>query len=291
MLVKQNLLLNKTMVEETTKLVEGKNISHHLELIRSAPLDFAQASLLPNSPRLLLFMVIGAFLGAFSTSGFYLLQSIFTGLRASSDNLRQSHQHVSGFISERCNIRGKSSSLLDTDLATLRRLDSFLSENSSKKGNVALLIIGKGPNYSPLLGELLGIRKQKVILLPLTFNHVDLTEQLPGLLQVLQGESSNPKIIKEAHYDQIVGGGISRFATEYIQSIRFKQLLSQLEESYDWIIAVSETLPTHAESEILLNLFDTIAVTVNEEKLLDLAPYTKFARQSPQEKRVTFLFA
>lgn len=288
-LIMQTLTMNKSIVEEITKLVEGKNVSHNLELIRSSPLDLAHASLLPNSPRLLFFSILGAFLGLFATSGFVLGRSIFTGLLASADNLRLSHQHVSGVISLKSD--SSSSIIFDEDLATLRRLDSYFSQNSNVKGNLLLLILGKGPDYSQFLAELMGVGKQKVLLLSLSFTHATSPDNLPGLLQVLQGENSHPKILKEKYYDRIVAGGISRFATEYVQSTAFQNLISQLKDTYDWIIAVSDSMPCSAESEILATLFPNIAVTLTEERLLDLSPYTKYAKVEPQTKKVSFLFA
>lgn len=60
-LLEQEVATNQLIVEEIAKMVESKNISHHMNLVQSAPLDRAIPPLHPISPPLLLYMLLGAF--------------------------------------------------------------------------------------------------------------------------------------------------------------------------------------------------------------------------------------
>ena len=62
-ILEQEVATNQLIVEEIAKMVESKNIAHHMNLVQSAPLDRAIPPLHPISPPLLLYMLVGAFGG------------------------------------------------------------------------------------------------------------------------------------------------------------------------------------------------------------------------------------
>jgi len=296
-LIDHEMEMNQSMVEELSKLVESKNISSNLELIHSSPLDRAIPPLQPNSPHLLLFSTLGGILGALMTGGFALLGNLSMGMRASPDNLRLADQHVSGTLSKQYQGDSKGQ-LRDQDLDTLRRLMAFmhvektvLEGSSMGKGQALLLVTSKGADYSLDLALLMARMGLKVVVLSLDFNRVAATEELPGLLHYLEGQVSLPKLHKGEFYDQIFSGGICRFASELLASKQFSQLIGELEERYDWIIAVSHALPTSAEAECLLRRFDRAAFTVCDEPLPEIEKCVNWAEQTTPKKAITFVFS
>jgi uncharacterized protein involved in exopolysaccharide biosynthesis len=83
----QHLDRHRRLAEHVASLVETKNISNNLELVQSAPLDWAFPPLHPKPPRLLLFTVMGAFLGLFFSGAFTLAQGILNETPLTLKNL------------------------------------------------------------------------------------------------------------------------------------------------------------------------------------------------------------
>lgn len=292
-MLKQRLRLNQNIMEEVVRLVEAKNISHNLESIQSAPLDFSVPPLLPKPPRLLIFTVLGAILGAFFSIAALVTKTIIRGVEASKENLELANQHVSGSLTVHCS-RGEEDKVLDSDLETLRRLLVYFSEadkESSKPNKLDPIAIvkGAGPDYSVCFAQLATKRKMKTVILEISFNGGSSLSQAPGLLQYLEGEVSFPSIQHGKHYDFISAGGFSRHSTEMIGSPLFKKLLAKLTEQYDCVLAVCYALPVSAEAEQLLSIFQNIAVTLSEETLQELNPYIRCAYEVPPRRKVSFL--
>lgn len=269
-LVDQHLETNRKMVEEIAKMVESKNIALNLDLSQSAPVDLALPSLNPESRKSLLFLIIGALFGAFSSIGFLLTRAVATGLPATKDSLTNMHQHVCGTISD---------DLLDP----LRRAEAYLCRPGEKNQSL-LLLIGTGPDYSSQFAELLKKSGKRVLLMSLSFGSPTLPEELPGLLQCLEGEASEPKILKTG-CDHISSGGFTRYSSELLLSKRFQQLNDKLKQEYDWILAVSRSPLASGEAETQFGLFDHALITVTDEKLKDLDTYLN----AQEGKRVSFL--
>ncbi|NGX57757.1 MAG: hypothetical protein K940chlam3_00651 [Chlamydiae bacterium] len=268
-IIKQNVDLNKAIVEELTRLVESKNISHNLDLIQSSPLDLAWTDALPKRPRLLLVVIIGAIFGAFFSSSYFILKQMFIGVEATPDNLKMFNQNVVGtFMSEDLELMRHQSSLMD-QLAP-----------PSEQGHVLLSIENSGPHYIPDLSKLLSKKGQKILVLPLTSTD---SEQ-PGLLQYLEGNSPSPKILHHQDYDTVSFGGSSAYIPELFNSSQFIELLSTYKEKYDWILCFTTSAPTSSEGQALLPLADVATLTIDRETLLDLGPY--FECSQP----VTYMF-
>lgn len=286
--------LYKKMVEEVSSMVESKNISANLEVIQSAPIDLALPTIHPQSPRLIFFLILGAIMGTCFGVSFIVTKSIFTGIKASKENLKLSHQHVSGFITQA--IQKNSQDFLDSDLETLRRLTSFLCHDQTETTNEisqhqSLLIVkGRGVDYSSCLAELLVKKGLKVLLMPITFDLPAKENDLPGLLQYLEGKSEWPKIEKKRVYDLMSHGGISRFGTEMIGSASCKKLMNQLKVDYDWIISVTNATPTSVEAETTLKLFDHGVINVTNENVSDLKHYFNMNEESITKNRLSFIF-
>ncbi len=285
-IIKQNVDLNKAIVEELTRLVENKNISHNLDLIESTPLDSAHTPVLPKSPRIILFALMGAFMGSLFSLSFFIVKQLFRGVEATPVNLKQLNQHIAGYLSPAAGASG-SDPITDPDLETLRRLASFMETRLSYKdsGKSALLILGNGPDYSRQLAKLLAKKGCKVLLLPVSFTHAAPPGQSPGLLHYLNGSAADPKITSENGCDLIHPGGISRYSSELIGSERFSELLLRLRQSYDWILLTSTAQPAGAEALSLTHAADIAALTLSYETLPALTPYLN------SKQPVAFIFS
>lgn len=274
-IVKRTLTMNQALAEEITRLVEGKNISNHLEVIQSAPVDTAHANILPDSPLLLLYVVLGSIFGTFVGIGIFVTKAIVKGIPVSEENLKIVNQQVAGHLSR--SIDKSHLHLMDTDLATLRRLTSFLKEiidgHSLDEGKTVLVVEGHEVNYVPTLLELLHKKGVKSLVIPLNFDRQEPEENLPGLLQYLQHNHKHPKIIHEQYYHRMSAGGIHRFSPELVTSPAFKTLIDDLNKDYDLIIATTKSEPSSAETEALVTLFDAAIITLRDESVTELKGY------------------
>lgn len=270
-IIQQRIELNKALVEEIATLVESKNISNHLEMVQSGPVDLAVTPLLPKSSGLLVFAVLGACLGAGLGVGGVVLNGIKKGLPASPENLRLADQHVAGYLTNQS----------EQQIETLRRLAAYLCTEGQ---SVFLLMMGQGPDYSPEFAELLAKRGDRVLRISLAFDTEGDKKERPGLLQVLEGQAGQPLILSHGEYDHIGSGGRSSYRAELIGGRRFQTLLKGWMQQYDAIILAAPIKPDGGEAAALAGQFSAIAVTLDGERLQDLGPLLSVPR-------VSFLFS
>lgn len=266
-LIKHNMKLNENTAIETTKLVESKNIAHNLELIQSAPLDYAIPPILPKSPKIILFVLLGSVGGFMVGMMFCLTQSVIRGVPATVENLRASGQRVAGFISKDLIDIDQP---LDEDLITLRTL----IKEFEKIGNIKTIFIAEsqGPHYAPLLTHLLSKKGGKVLLVDLDFTKSAGDGEVPGMLQHLENPHVIPKIIAEKYFDRISAGGITRYSSELTSSKIFKEYISNIRNQYEWVVGYSNANPVSIEAISLYSGFDAAVVTVQNEILSDFVP-------------------
>lgn len=275
-LIDQQMETNKRMVEEITKLVESKNINSNLELIQSAPVDSASPPLKPRPPRILLFMILGAFAGSICALGISLTQAIRGGIKTTEGNLKTALQQVLGTLSKQYK-SGSTQPYTDQDLSLFRRIALFIESTIGiqepwmpRVKSSALIVLGNSPDYSLEIAALLGVKGWKVLLLPLSFDKTPSPGEQEGLLPYLEGKISAPAIQKMQGYDKIPPGGACRFASEYLGSLRFAKLFDELQQSYDWIIGVTHAQPNSAEVEQLMKQFHCAVITVTDQKFHEL---------------------
>lgn len=281
--------LNKSMVEEISKLVETRNIANNLEVIQSAPIDVAISPMQPKNPHIIFLSLIGAFCGAFLGGLFVVATSIPKGIKVTAENLLLAKLQTAGQLSREYH-HDPARPLSDQDLDVLRRLVTQLTSASSitPQGNIAVLIQGRGPNYSQDLADLMSKQGLKVLRLLLPSEQLNPTDELPGLLQYLNGKASSPKIAHQESSDVIFSGGVSRFANELICAPAFHHLLKQLQTQYQWIFIVSEAPPKSAESECLLNQFQRAVITITNESWQDLQGCFLIAEKKDHSKDSLF---
>jgi|GEM_PF-2432363 len=274
-IVRDYLNLNQRIAQEIAQLVETKSLKSNLELILSSPVDEALPSCLPVKPSIALFAAVGGFLGLFAAVSLLLFQSLAKGVLASKESLEEAGFHFSGRLSPRVI---KTGELIDSDLATLRRLVAYLD---SKEGGSCLLAEGRGPCFTPALATLLHKMGHKVLVLSLSFDKPSDLEQ-PSLLDHLEGKTKRlPFVIRNDEYDELVTGGVSRFGPELVSSEAFKKLLDSYKGKYDWVLAITPASATSAEVQQVLPLFDNAVVTLTDESLETLSFY--------EGRRVSFI--
>lgn len=279
-MIEQNLEINELILQEVAKMVESKNISHKMELVQSSPIDVSVPPVHPLSSGLTLFSLLGGLVGGLITFGFILRKDMSEGFIASTMNLKKNHQHVSGRLVPQNQ---------EMNLETLRRLQSYLTENNLKPTSQTLLLIeGDGLDYSSDLANLFYKKGEKPVILDLNFSHATELAKA-GLLQYLEGDSAFPAIQKGATHDFIEAGGFSFYSNELLCSDRFKILLEELGKTYVWIIAVCHTKPNSAMAESLLSSFSYAAVTVQDETIKQLETYIKFSQE--YGKKISFLMS
>lgn len=162
MLLDLEQTVSKTILSDITQLVESKNISHNLEQIESRPVDYAFAPVLPDSPKLFLFLVGGSILGAVFASFLVLGKEFAEGFEATEDTLDILGLNLLGtlYIED---LRQRLNYLTKDNLTSLRRAKALIEKQKGEKE--ATLILGRGPNYSSYLAALLEKEGKRVKLL------------------------------------------------------------------------------------------------------------------------------
>jgi hypothetical protein len=253
------LKTDASIMQTIGSLIESKNISDHLEMSLSAPFDKAIPPLHPKSPHLIVWALFGAFLGGFGVTFFAVMSSVKHGISTSEDNLRLMGQHVAGTLSNST----------ETKLETLRRLGAYLCPiydiDQKDHGKTILVLESQEGNYGPEFATLLNKRNLKVIVLDITFDSTAGNSK-EGLLSYLEGSSKEIQIIRGSTFDKIIAGGTTNYGNELLESAAFQKLLSDLREKYDCIVAISKNPLLSAQTEALLPIFDSVAITVTDEK-------------------------
>ena len=264
-MIEQHLQTSEKMMESLSSLVESKNISNNLELIQSAPLDTAISPLHAKSPRLFFYAILGMFIGGFTSATFFTTRSLIRGLPASPANLTLNHLPCAGILNTPL-----PSPLADRDLDTLRRMMGHLQGTSK-----ILFLLGHSEDYTQALARLYKTGGRSVVILDTIFE-----KEGEGLLQYLEGNSPNPTLHTHAACDVIESGGIRRDGAELLQSIRFKNLLHELEKRYDFVFVISRAPSTSAAASNLHALLGGAVVTLKGESLI----------QAQQSLANTFVF-
>lgn len=277
-MIKHQAKISSMIVEEVSKLVETKNISFHLEAIESAPLDVASTPLLPKRSNLVLYSLLGLVAGGLIGLCWSIASGLMQGIEVSAETLQQADQRVAGQI-PKANRRRSPLSVQDPKhLALLRRLAGYLYTDP-KAAKAALLLLGDGADYSESLATLLSKEGQRVMLVHVDFEQEADPSALPGLLQVLEGNASAPKVAHHDSYDSISTGGKSLFGFELLHHPRFQDFLSNLEQHYDRVLVAAPLSAASSEGLRMGQQFTRIAATLDHERWKDIIPYLRMSKQ------------
>lgn len=253
-LIEQELKMESGMLEELTKLVESKNISINLEMIQSAPIDFAVALTKPERPRLRLFVLFGAFLGAFMMIGVLLARAILFGLTATVDNLELLGVHVSGTITRSSN-----------NEKTYRRFVSYIF--GSDKKTIALI---NGNSYITDIAKIIAKRGRKPLVIDFSPYHTNEQQE------ITRGEFFDTLSIS------------SNNILDFICTDEFLSKLDDLKKKYDWVVANFNIAASDPEVEMIYNTFDNLGIFVYNESLQSLQNIITLAKDSSDNKKVSF---
>jgi tyrosine-protein kinase Etk/Wzc len=266
-LIDLHLEMSQKMIEELSKLVESKNIATHLDVTQSAPLDKALPPTHPQNPNLILFALLGSFVGSFVYCGFLLLKTAYKGMPATARNLKMLGGYVAGPLSK--NYRANEI-LPDADLETLRCLSTHLSsaKKEKKEGQNLVLMVSTGVDYSDHFSRLLAKNGSRIL-------YLGGSQKSGGLWPYLEGKTTTYDICKGDAYDSIVLGENSRFSNDLLTGKRFKEFIQNIKPHYDWMVFVSKCPPTSGEGKMLLNAFDYSVISVTTETVPELADILK----------------
>lgn len=277
--------LGLKMMHIVTQLVESKTIGRHLHHVESKPLDMA---ILPNSPvkpRLLMMIFIGMFGAGFSYFFIRLINTILKGFPSSFEKLTAMQYPLMGKISSLCDGYGIDA-VTGSDLELLREIGLFLE--TLPKTKIASLLIGRGPDYSYALAEILARKSIRSLIVRCDFQSKFRTDDQPGILQVCKGEISELPIHKKKGFDVLFSGGFTPYGAEMIQSTSFLQLMDQLKKKYDVLILLFRSPLDTVESKAALQLCDKSIVTVSGEPTEQLTPFVNWAYHEGNH-RLTFI--
>lgn len=262
------------MLSALTEMVEGKNIGYHLHHVASKPLDMASLSRTPQKPKL--FVKAGAggialFFGLFFSA---FLVELLRGFPLSLEQLCTLRVPALGMLSRFC--QGKT--LQETrgeDLQTLRQAALFSKVETSK---IVGLLLGKGPNYAPILAELKAKMGQKVLLVRCDVT-VKTKKREKGLVEWWEEASTSCPIVSRRGYDEVPSGKFTSHMNELIQSEQFYKALLEWKESYDIVFVTVRSDLSFAESKAALNFADQVLLTITQERLEEVHPYFLWGKE------------
>lgn len=273
------------MMDTITELVESKTIGNHLYRIESKPLNLPTLPPLALVPHIYFKTFMSAAVAAFLFFFFLLIKTIFKGFPTSSEKLKAMQMPWLGELSSFCD-GAYSHALIGPDLERLRQIAFFLKRAPECK--VISLIAGKGPDYTHALAENLARSSKRSLIIRCDFGSKYHVKDQPGLLQFLQNEIKELPIREGNGYSFITSGGFTPFGNEWIQSERFRKLIHELKDQYDYIFLLSRSELSSSEPLGMLSVSDRAIVTVCGEPTEFLTPFTNWGYHG-EENRITFL--
>ncbi len=281
---RENILLLKKelgmkMVEGLTHLIESKSIDQHLYQVGSKPFDAALTPVIPKTPKLLMWALIGAFLGALGCYFFYLAHSLVKGMPVSHEMLSLCGLNSCGPLSAYCH--APIDQLSHFDLETFRRLTQFLLK--FEKGICCAIIGGKNPDFSSTLAQLLAMHQYRVLVVQYVFDKPVHPRDVPGLWQYLHDEVPHCPVRQELSFDFLSSGGTTRLSVELLSNPKLTALLTSVKNLYDVILFYSSGGPADVEGQALLNIADVAIVATSGEKKENLFCYDVWAATKQKE--------
>lgn len=268
------------MVESLTDLVESKNIAHNLEVVESEPLDLALPPTVPNPPHLLLFALLGAFLGLGGTGLIITLTSMGRGFPASPEGVAYLGFAVAGRLDA---TPVNETNLSQHNVEVLRKIITQL--DAVKGRGSALIAMGEESDLGHRIASLFSKRGERVLVIDCSLRRGD-DYPTATLIQYLEGHVETIQPLRRKEYDYIPSGGASRYAPELLSSSRFTKLIEWAESHYNLVLLVTEAEATQAETQLLLKQAECAAISLGREPTYSLQPLFQLA----ENKRIVFYF-
>ncbi|MFA6916413.1 MAG: hypothetical protein WC222_08450 [Parachlamydiales bacterium] len=188
-LINQHMEMHRQMSREITNLVESKNISSNLEIMQSAPVDIAIPPLHPDSPRFLMFTLLGTFVGLFFMVSGTLIRAIGKGVPASDESLRLVGLQVAGSMTEPQTVERAAAMVLLNSKPGLLQQSILVVEKDSQRNAMKIFRFLESQGKNPVLIEWND---------PLPTNH-------PWVVAYTTLSPADPEIlVRHAHFDHFV---------------------------------------------------------------------------------------
>jgi len=273
--------LTKGMMEGLTQLTESKNLSRHLYQVESKPLDSAIEPLTPLSSHCLL-KASGVGIGMAVLYYFFVLINAFTkGLPLSLTTLRFLGASTCGSFTEQTDF----DQLSENDLETLRSIVLFLL-SGEKKGSVVALLGEQGAPYSFNLARLLSLHEKKVAIIDCNLDRIVEPNEQQGLWQYLTTSITPINISPVQSCDFLSAGGTTRHSVEWLASDRFKVLLEQCQQKYDFILLLRQAKLRSQDSLQMLSHAHQALICLSTESQNVIMPYLDWSRQKESNRAI-----
>lgn len=244
-----NTTLHTEMMGGISKLIESKNIDHHVDFISSTPLMLACAPPLPEAPQLFMKFLVGIVIGLFLAMTALILREIYLGPSASLANLQSRGLEVCGLYSTPRNRE------------TVRRVIKKL-HSEDRVVCFSSQVVGSFPeSFLSLLSK----RQERVLLLDLRVA----TEN--GLLNYLSTKPSPAlPIVSEKERDILYLGSPFVDKEELLGSQAFLELLEKLKREYDRILLLTRAHPHSTEIELLTTIAQKTIYGIAKERFHEI---------------------
>lgn len=262
--------LNVGIMEGMSQLVESKNVEHHLLQVESKSIDEAYIPLKPIQRSLILYSLLGGCLGALITMGVSVGKRVTKGFPISLEGLNSRRLQIAGPFLHKPSFQDLNT-LKKEDLEILREVVRVLLED---KVSIASAILNGMPNYTYILGQLLVLSGKKILLIDLTFSPT----KEKGILEYLMGKTKDILINQQEQVHKILLGCDNTYIVELLSTIKFRQLLQDVESSYDIILIVTDKKVNSSEARKLSEFSQKMIITLDEESLDDLYPYNQLKK-------------
>ncbi|HNA61933.1 MAG TPA: hypothetical protein PKW79_02530 [Rhabdochlamydiaceae bacterium] len=266
--------LTKGMMEGLTQLTESKNLSRHLYQVESKPLDSAIEPLTPLSSHSLL-KASGVGIGTGLLYYFFVLIHAFVkGLPLSLTTLRFLGASTCGSFTEQTDF----DQLSENDLETLRSIVLFLL-TGEKKGSVVALLGEQGAPYCFNLAQLLSLHEKKVAIIDCNLDRIVEPNEQRGLWHYLTTSITPINLYPVQSCDFLAAGGTTRHSVEWLASDRFKTLLEQCQQKYDFILLLRQAKLRSQDSLQMLSHAHQALICLSTESQNVIMPYLDWSRQ------------
>jgi hypothetical protein len=252
--------INKSLLEEVSKLVETKNVQSNISLINSRPLEIAFQPLYPKNPLVVIKTIFFAILSLSLCFMLFSFQVITKGPNAGAEYLKSIDQNFCGYLSSLANCPFACLSITEkvpsNDLQTIRQLIQDLKMLEGPK--VIYTALNTSINYLPHLFHLLNISKTKALVLNFDSSPGEGNE----LEHYLEGKTEDVVSKDFFDYTLISINTESPFLAEKLQLERFKQLLKQLKKTHPLIFFNCSKPITQGLSKSLFQLADLSIISI-----------------------------
>lgn len=253
-LLDQHLQSNQKMVESITSLVESKNISNNLELVQSAPLDWAVAPIHPKPPRILFLSILGAIMGVFFSSLYFVSKGILKDMPVTLENLVANGYKIAGKLQYKR--KNKSVTATPENKDSLRRALSLIPQEI--KSVICLSGVHRPP-FDQIVTDLAFKKGQQVLFIDF--------------------HSSSPHGVNLSDYfdgrniDEVIQEGViyAKESEELVGHTKFKTLLSEASEWFDFVVGSSLVDLRSSETELLVENFGSALIGFKDETLSELS--------------------